>query len=218
MGSLFAELLPEMVGLIVTPGAVAGCTLLLHSSRPVRNPVAFGSAFLLVYTLIAISALLGGASEPGATSQDTAHSAGLVVGLIFLAAGSWIAVHPTGPVASTPKWLTALQSAGPGRAFVVGLGFAIINPNLFIIVSGMSVISSSHVGPGAALLAAVLLLVAAALDFLIPIAIYLVLGERAKQAMDSVQAWMIRNSRNLTLGVLFVFGALFTIRGVLDLS
>lgn len=218
MGGLFAELLPEMVGLIVTPGAIAGCTLLLQSSRPVRNPIAFGSAFLVLYTLIAVSALLGGASEPGATSQDTAHSAGLVVGLIFVAAGCWIAVHPAGPVASTPKWLAALQNAGPGRAFIVGLAFAMINPNLFIMVSGMSVISSSHVGPGAALLATLLLLAAAALDFVIPIGIYLALGERARHGLDSVQAWMLRNNRGLTLGVLFAFGALFTIRGVLNLT
>ncbi|MBF4997428.1 hypothetical protein IRT45_09680 [Nocardia sp. BSTN01] len=37
MGDLLVLLLPEVIGLIVTPGAVAGCVLLLQSHRPIAN-------------------------------------------------------------------------------------------------------------------------------------------------------------------------------------
>ncbi|MGW0180998.1 GAP family protein, partial [Nocardia sp. NPDC003345] len=173
MSDLAVQLLPEILGLLVTPGAIAGCILLLRSGRPVRNPLVFGSAFVFVYFLIALSALLGGATGEGSTSHRASSVAGLLIGLLFLAGGAVLALRPRRAGNGRPRLLDELRDAGPRRVLVAGLGLAVINPNLFIMMSGMSVIASSHVGPGRALLATCALLVAAALDFLIPIGVYL---------------------------------------------
>ncbi|MFE6862421.1 GAP family protein [Nocardia sp. NPDC057668] len=217
MGELLLQLLPELVGLLITPGAVIGCILLLHSRRPIPNAAAFGAAFVLVYAMIAISALLGGASDPGATPEEVSHGAGLVVGLLFLAVGCWTATRKPPPVGSRPRLLAELESAGPRKAFVIGIALAVINPNLFIMMAAMSSISSSGSGAGAALVATLALLVAASLDFLIPMGVFVILGERARTALDRAETWMLAHSRALSLGVLFGFGALFTVRGVIDL-
>jgi hypothetical protein len=173
MGDLLVVLLPEMFGLIVTPGAIAGCVLLLLRSRsPVPSALAFGGAFVTVYTLIALAAILGGASDPGAVSPDTSHGTGLVVGVLFL---------------------------------------------LFLMISGMSYIAGSPEGPGTALLATLLLLVAASFDFLVPIGVYLALGDRARIWLGALEKWVLRHSRGLSLAVLFGFGALFTARGLVNL-
>ncbi|WP_067690451.1 GAP family protein [Nocardia jejuensis] len=218
MGELLLQLLPEMVGLVITPGAVIGCILLLHSRAPIPNAVAFGGGFLVVYTMIAISALLGGASDPDATSKDVSHGAGLVVGLLFLAIGSWMALRKPPAVAKRPRLLQELDTAGPPKAFVIGIALGVINPNLFIMMAAMSSVSSSGVGPGAALLATVLLLVAASLDFLIPVGVFVLLGERARLGLDRAESWMLSHSRALSLAVLFGFGALFTVRGAASLA
>ncbi|NEW34484.1 hypothetical protein GV791_18250 [Nocardia cyriacigeorgica] len=220
MADLLVVLLPEMTGLVVTPGAIAGCILLLHSRRPVGNALAFGGAFVAVYALIAISALLGGASDPGATSKDVAHGTGLIVGLLFLLAGLWMLFRrPVERVRTEPpKLLRELESSGPQRAFVIGIALAVLNPNLFLMMSGMSAISSSDASPAAALGATALLLLAASLDFLVPIAVYVIAGDRAQRWLDAMQIWMIRNSRPMTLAVLFGFGALFAARGIVDLA
>ncbi|WP_446222607.1 hypothetical protein ACTWPB_22855 [Nocardia sp. IBHARD005] len=118
MGELLALLLPEMIGLVVTPAAIAGCVLLLQSRRPIANALAFGGAFLLVYTQVGAAALL----------------------------------------------------------------------------------------------------IAATVDFVVPIAIYLVLGERAEAGLGGAKQWMLRNNRAMSIGVLFAFGALFTIRGIANLT
>ncbi|MBF6416151.1 GAP family protein [Nocardia cyriacigeorgica] len=221
MGDLLIQLIPVMSGLVVTPGAIVGCVLLLHSRRPIGNALVFGAAFVVVYSLIAISALLGGASDPGATSKDVSHGAGLAVGLLFLAAGVWVWLRR--PARRTnadepPKLLRELESSGQQRVFVIGIALAVINPNMFLMMSGMATISSSHVSAGTALLATLLLLVAASLDFLIPIGVYLIFGERARRWLDALQVWMIRNTRLLSLAVLFGFGALFTARGIVELA
>ncbi|WP_336882469.1 GAP family protein [Rhodococcus globerulus] len=217
MDELIVQLLPEVAGLMITPGAIIGCILLLQSRQPVHNAVAFAAGFLVVYVMIAVSALLGGASDPGSTTPETSHGAGLVIGLIFLSIGSWTAVRQPRPVAGRPRLLRELDTAHPPKAFILGVALGAINPNLFLMISGMSIIASSTVGVVAALLATLALLIAAFIDFLIPIGAYLALGERARTGLDAVEAWMLRNSRTLTLFVLFGFGALFTVRGVVDL-
>ncbi|MEU1980679.1 GAP family protein [Nocardia sp. NPDC019395] len=219
MGDLLVVLVPEMVGLIITPGAIAGCVLLLLRSRtPVPSALAFGGAFVLVYTLIALSALLGGASDPEAVSPDTSGGAGLFVGLLFLLGGLWILFRrPAGRRQGPPKLLQELEDSGPRRAFFVGIALAVINPNLFLMISGMSYIASSPVGPVWALLATVLLLGSASLDFLVPVGVYTALGSRARTRLGVLEGWVMRHTRGLSLAVLFGFGALFTVRGLGDL-
>ncbi|WP_227983087.1 GAP family protein [Nocardia spumae] len=218
MGDLLVLLIPEIIGLIITPGAIVGCVLLLQSSRPTANSCAFGGAFLLVYTQIAIAALLGGAGDPQSTSKDTSHWAGLAVGLLFLACGVWIAIRKPRSRHAAPRWVGELENVGPRGAFIMGLGLAVINPNLFIMMSGMSLISSSGVSVSMAILATVVLLISAILDFVIPIGIFLLLGERARTGLDAAKTWMIGHTRVLSLGVMFGFGALFTIRGIVNLA
>lgn len=217
MGELLAQLLPEMIGLILTPGAILGCILLLRSQRPAPSAGAFGAGFCLVYVFIAVSALLGGASDPDATTPEVSHGAGLVVGALFLIAAVWLSVRPRRQRAERPKVLRELETAGPRRAFVIGVALGVLNPNLFIMMSGMSIIASSPVGTANALLASLLLLLSASLDFVIPIGVFLAAGERARTALDTAEAWMLGHTRILTLAMLYCFGALFTVRGITNL-
>ncbi|MEV0431659.1 GAP family protein [Nocardia sp. NPDC050413] len=218
MGGLLVMLLPEIIGLMITPGAVIGCVLLLRSREPVRNAAMFGGGFLTVYGLVALAAILGGASDPAATSARTSSAAGLVVGLLFLAAGGWLLVRNPRTTAERPRLLAELDSAGPRKAYVLGLVLGVLNPNVFIMLAGLSTISSSAVGVGAALTATLVLLVAAIADFLIPVGIFLAAGARAESALATAESWMLAHSRTLTLAVLLGFGALFTVRGIVSLA
>ncbi|MGN2639542.1 GAP family protein [Nocardia takedensis] len=218
MNGLFGRLLPELLGLLITPAAVVGCVLLLRSGNAVRNAFSFGGAFLLVYTQIALAGLLGGATDAHAGSQRAAHWVGLLVGLLFLVLAFRLASRPPAhEPGQPPRWVSELESAGPRRAFAAGLVLAVLNPNLFIMLSGISVIASAGAGPAASIAAILLLLLAAALDFLVPIGMYVLLGVRARTVLDDAKRWMIAHDRAVTIGVLLAFGALFTVRGLLAL-
>ncbi|GAF43847.1 GAP family protein [Rhodococcus wratislaviensis] len=217
MSELIWLLVPEMIGLVITPAAVVGCVLLLESANAVRNALAFGSAFLLVYSQIAVAALLGGAGDPSATSKTVSNWVGLIVGVLFLVVGVVMLAQKPKPAGATPKWMTALESATPRTAFVAGLALGTINPNIFIMLSGMTIISSSHVGIGGALVGTALLLVASMLDFAVPIGIYTVLGDRAQKGLSAAKSWMVRHNRALGVAVFFGFGTLFALRGLLAL-
>lgn len=217
MGNLIALLVPEIIGLIITPAAIAGAVLLLQSKRPIANVTAFAGAFALVYSQIIVTGLLGGASDPGATSQTISHWVGLAIGVLFLLIGLRVLTHKPDPDAPPPKWLTQLEAATPRTAFAAGALLAVLNPNLFIMMSGLSIISSSDATTGQAIVGALLLFIAAMLDFLVPVGAFLLLGDRAKTGLDSVKRWMLANNRAMTMAVLFGFGAMFTLRGIASL-
>ncbi|AQA20785.1 hypothetical protein BTZ20_5500 [Rhodococcus sp. MTM3W5.2] len=217
MGELILLLIPEMIGLVITPAAIAGCVLLLQSDNPIRNALSFGGAFLMVYTVIGVAALLGGAGDPSATSQTVSHWIGLCVGVLFLVVGLFQLLQRRKLVAETPKWMLELEEATPRTSFVIGLLLANLNPNLFIMLSGMSIISSYGSTWPEALVGTVLLLLASVLDFLVPIGVYLLLGDRARRGLDRAKTWMIRRNKELGVGVFLGFGVLFTLRGALAL-
>ncbi|QCQ93391.1 GAP family protein [Rhodococcus sp. SGAir0479] len=217
MGELILQLLPELAGMAVTPAAIAGCVLLLQTKRALANAFAFFGAFMIAYTAIGVAALLGGATHETSRSGAVSHWAGLVVGLVFLAFGMWQLIRRRSPSDTGPEWMQQLADAKPRGAFIMGAALSIVNPNLAIMISGMTVIAAAETTPGAAVFGTVLLLSAAALDFLVPIAVYAAFGDRAKSALGAVKQWMITHERPLTLTVFFGFGALFVVRNLVAL-
>ncbi|MDH6282417.1 GAP family protein [Prescottella agglutinans] len=216
MGELILQLLPELAGMAVTPAAIAGCVLLLQTKRALANAFAFFAAFMIAYTAIGVTALLTGATHD-ARSGTASHWAGLVVGLVFIAFGVGQAVRTRVPSDTGPEWMQQLSNAKPRGAFVMGAALSVLNPNLAIMVSGMTVIAASDTSAGASMFGTVLLLLAAALDFIVPIGAFLILGERAKEGLAVVKSWMLEHERPLSLTVFFGFGALFVIRNVVAL-
>ncbi|GAB2644916.1 hypothetical protein GCM10027068_25640 [Prescottella soli] len=217
MGDLILQLLPELAGMAVTPAAIAGCVLLLQTKRALANAFAFFAAFMIAYTAIGVAALLGGATHD-TRSGTASHWAGLAVGLIFVAFGVAQLIRRRVPSDTGPEWMQQLANAKPRGAFVMGAALSIVNPNLAIMISGMTIIAASDTSVGASVFGTVLLLLAAALDFLVPIGVYLAFGDRAKAILAKVKEWMLAHERPLTLTVFFGFGALFVIRNVIALA
>jgi hypothetical protein len=109
---MLVDLAPEIIGLILTPAAIAGCILLLQSQRPYLNAIAFGAAFIVLYAAISIIVLAIGSSVDA--SDDSSISKGIVgitVGALFILLGIVIALHhqqtreghPSGPRCSRPR-------------------------------------------------------------------------------------------------------------------
>ncbi|MCL2535271.1 MAG: GAP family protein [Nocardiaceae bacterium] len=213
MGELILQLLPELAGMAVTPAAIAGCVLLLQTKRALANAFAFFAAFMIAYTAIGAAALLGGATHD-TRSGAASHWAGLAVGLIFVAFGVAQLVRKRVPSDTGPEWMQQLTNAKPRGAFIMGAALSIVNPNLAIMLSGMTIIAAADTTPASAVTGTVLLLFAAALDFLVPIGIYMAFGKRAKDGLASAKKWMIEHDRPISLCVFFGFGALFVIRSL----
>lgn len=212
---MFVELIPEIIGLILTPAAIAGCILLLQSQHPLVNALAFGSAFIVLYAAISIAVVaIGGTVEQ---TDDTSTAKGVVsitIGVLFLLIGAVIALHHKRTREGPPKWTTMLETAHPTGAFVAGSVLALANPNVFLLLSGLGIVVTEGGSDGERVGGVVVLLGAVALDFVVPIVLFVLLGATARRWLDSGKAWLVGHDRQLTLVIMFGFGALFVIRGL----
>lgn len=213
---MYLDLLPVVIGLLLTPAAIVGTILLLQSDRPLANAIAFGGGFLSSYLVICVIALSVGRAADASGEGTIKYVVHLVVGLFFIAVGLVMMRRKPVP-GKTPKWMQMLEDCGPPKAFVVGVVMSLVNPNLFILLSGLSIVATMHDGIGDEIGGTCLLLGAVALLFALPIAVYLVFGDEAKDRLLGAKGWMVRHDRPLTLGVLFGFGALFTLQGLVGL-
>ena len=123
----------------------------------------------------------------------------LLVGLlVFLAIRNFVRRKTIEP----PRWLGALQNAGPRTAFTTGLLLLSVFPSDFIILVTVGVNLAQN---NASLLAALPFVVATVLIAALPLLVYLLFRRRAQEAMPKVREWMNTNSWLVNIIVYVVF-------------
>ncbi|MFI6426297.1 GAP family protein [Promicromonospora sp. NPDC050880] len=222
-----AQLVPEIVGLAVTPAAIVACLLLLGSHRPYRNVAVFGGTVLVVYAALGAVALVLGRSTG---TQETADPGtvrgwiGLVVGVLFLVGGV-LALLRRRAAAGTPAPAPGAEPEAPGwarrlahpttRVLVISaVVLALVNPNVAIFLSGLGMVLTADVAVAGQVLGVLVLVVASVLDYVIPTAFYAATGLPGRRRLTAMRSWLVQHDRAIGAAVLLVFGTLFTIRGL----
>lgn len=229
MWELAGQLLPEMVGLAVTPAAVVACLLLLGSSHPFRNVIMLATPFLALYGLLAVAAVAAGRTAD-VSSDDPSTIRGwlsLVIGVLFLAAAavSWFrplrqSVGPrsagaVGPASTTePGWVSRLRDPSPRLVLGAGALLAVVNPNVAILISGLGIVVTADVAFGVQAGGVALLLAASMIDFVVPALVFVLAGARGRGWLESATRWLLAHNRVIGIVVLLVFGVLFVGRGL----
>lgn len=215
---MIQSLLPEWIGLMLTPLAIVGTVVLLSTARPLANAFSFCVSFALVYSILSIVAILIGRAS-GATADDSAahHVVSLVVGLAFLFIAIALALRPPRSRREPPGWSKALASATPGKIFVTGSAASLINPNVAILLSGLTFLVTLGIPVSEQMSWAATLVLASLVPFLIPIGIYVLFGSRSKDILKGMMDWLIGHDRPITIGTLLLFGVIFAGRGLLGL-
>jgi threonine/homoserine/homoserine lactone efflux protein len=213
---MWADLVPEWIGLILTPLAVVGAIVLLGTNRALPNALSFAGAFALNYAILSAIVLWVGTVAAAEVEQGRGrYLISMLMGLLFLGIGLAVLLrHHVGATGGKPKWAVVLETATPVRAFLGGFALSLINPNVVILLSGLTLIITSGETIGTQVLGALTLVLASLIPFAIPIGIYLVMGEGGKEMLKKVFAWMIEHEKALTAGTLLLFGALFFGRGL----
>jgi Sap-like sulfolipid-1-addressing protein len=224
VGDLVATLAPEIVGLAVTPAAVIACLMLLGSSHPYRNVACLAGVFLVVYGVICVVVVaLGRVSGTSTDDPSTAHGwAGLVVGILFLVGGvvSWLRPPRVVATAETtsvplPGWAARLRDPSVKLVLAVALVLAVLNPNIAILASGLTLLVARDSG-AEQLVGVALLLAGSMVDFALPTLAFVVGGERGRAHLRSATLWLIAHNRVIGIVVLLAFGLLFAGRGLVQ--
>lgn len=222
MGDLLAQLVPEIIGLIVTPASIVACLLLLSSERPYRNVAVFGGTALAVYALLGAVALFAGRAIGAHETQDPTTVRGwisLAIGVLFLVGGttSFLRRPPRQEAAAAdhlPGW--ARKLAAPTLPILVGgaVVLALLNPNVVIFFSGMGMVMTADLAAGQHAIGILVLVVASILDYVVPTLIFAVSGDKGRGSLRAAQSWLVRHDRIIGAVLLLVFGLMFTVRGL----
>ena len=210
------ELIPLGLVIAISPLSIIPGILVLHTPRPRPTSLAFLIGWILGIAVIT-GAFVGG-SDVSNDGLDTKPSwapyvrIGLGLALIAFGIYRWLGRHRS---AHNPKWMTALSSMGPARAFLTAIVLTVANLKVFAMCAAAGVaIGTAALGRTGAWQAALIFTALSASSVAIPVVAYLFAGERLDAPLDRVKEWMERNHSALVAGILLLIGAALLYKGI----
>ena len=216
MSDTLSGLIVLAIGGSVAPPLLLLTTLFLGSRRPLLNAAALALGYFTTCAVIGISGLvLFGGAESTVSTVGRVISA--TIGALLIVLGLRSLLASPDPDVSQPRWMASIDAMSPPRAFGFGMAlFPLQVKNLAIFVACVNLIIASSLSPQGSIVALMLVLVIFAIPVLVLIGLYAAVPQRASTMLGSLQAWMGRNNRVITVALCFVFGTFFLLRGLLE--
>jgi hypothetical protein len=206
----------SVIPLAITMNAgpqIMSAIIFVTASKPLKLSAYFITGVVIAVTVgVTITYTLATVLGNGVSLGDPSNSGSLgniiqyvLVGLlVFLSIKSYLGRETSAP----PRWLGALQNAGPRTAFTTGLLLLSVFPSDLVILVTVGINLAQQ---NASLLGAVPFVVATILIAALPVLSYLLFRRRAERAMPKVRDWMNTNSWlvNIIVYVVFILLILF---------
>lgn len=202
------------VAIAASPFAMLPAILLLFTDRPRASSSAFLAGWaggLLVATTVAV--LLSEVIETGGYAPAWVSWARLVAGVALVVFGvrQWF----SRAAKAEPRWMSALSTMRPRAALRLGLLVSAANPKVLLMcVAAGITIGSSTVAPGLVVAWVLGFVAVASLSVAVPLAAFVILGERALPVLDRLRDWLQRNSSALMAVVITVIGVVLVTEGL----
>jgi Sap, sulfolipid-1-addressing protein len=157
----------------------------------------------------------GTAGAAGSTASTIGRVISVTLGVLLIVLGLRRLLKTRDPDASLPRWMEAVSSITPARAFGIGIVlFPLQIRVLAIFVACINLIATASWRTQDSIVGLVLMLLIFAIPVLVLIGLYAAMPQRASSMLWSLRAWMEKNNRPITVVLCFVFGAFFLMRGV----
>ena len=219
MGPVIGDILPFAIGVAISPVPIIAVILMLFSARARQNGPAFLVGWVVGLTAVVVLVMaIAGASGAGSGTASTLASlvkAGLGILLVALGFAQWRKRPGPGETAAMPKWMDAIDSLAPVRAFGLGLLLSAVNPkNLTLAIGAALTIAQASLSLGGAAASVIAFVVLGSVSIAVPVAYYLVGGESAKRTLDGWKTWLGANNTTVMAVLLVVMGAVLFGKGI----
>jgi threonine/homoserine/homoserine lactone efflux protein len=207
------QILTLGVGVALSPIPIIAVVLMLSTPRARANGPAFVLGWVIGLAVVGaiVLAVAGGAganedAEP-ATWVDVVK---IVIGVLLalVAAKQWRGRPRRGAEAELPGWMRTIDSFTPTRSLAIAAALSGINPkNLLLTVGAATAIAQAGVSTGQQAIALAVFIVVGTLGPGIPVAIYFVMGDRARRLLDDLKTRMAANNAAIMAVLCLVIGA-----------
>lgn len=213
MGNAIGEILPLAIGVALSPVPIIAVVLMLGTPRARANGPAFAVGWLAGLAIVGAIVLMlasGNAAEDTGEPATWATMVKLVFGVLFLliAARTWRMRPIPGEEAQMPKWMLAIDTFTAGKSLGFGVLLSAVNPkNLALTIGAATAIAQTEIAGGEQALALAIFVILGSLTILAPVAIYFLMGARAKQILDGLKDFMAAHNAAIMTVLLLVLGA-----------
>ncbi|MFJ9704609.1 GAP family protein [Streptomyces sp. NPDC101234] len=212
MGHAVGDVLGLAAGVAISPLPIVAIILILATPQGRLNGLLFALGWVLgLAALGAIMLAVGGSGGASAHKHPATW-----VGALKLALGALLALfgalqwrrRPKDPSqAQLPKWMAAIDRFGPGKILGLGLLFSAGNlKNAPLTIAAAASISSAGISVPQQIVTLAIFVIIASLGVLAPLAVYLVMGERAKSILGSWRDWAAQHNVAVLAVLFFVLG------------
>lgn len=207
MGDAIGEFLPYAVGIAVSPVPIAAVLLMLVTKKARTNGPLFLLGWMAGLTVAGVVVLFIPAL--GSSEGEPSTASGVVkgiLGLLLLVGGvnAWRKRPKEGEKAAAPAWMEQLDGFNGIKSLGVGFFLSGVNPkNLLLAVGGAATIAGAALNTTQQYVALAVFVLIASLSILIPVVLFLVMGEKGEAAMTRTKDWMIQNNQTV-MAVLFL--------------
>ncbi len=211
MAGTIGQILPLALGIGLIPIPVIAIILMLLTPRSRANGASFLIGWvggLLLVGSIAI-AVANRTSVYGDEDSSTVNWITIAVGVVLIGLGirKWLGRPRSGEAGALPKWMSAVTSFTPARAFGLGATLSAANPkNIALTIAAAATIAESGLPIGREALALVAFVVVATAGVATPFVVVLAKGTRATTTLEGWRSWLERHNAALMAGVLLVIG------------
>jgi hypothetical protein len=210
MAEGISAVLTYAIGVAISPTPIIAGILMLFSARArVNGPMFLAGWVFAIGALSAVAYFLADAGDTATdeTASDTISWGRFAVGVFFLllAAKQWRSRPAPGVQSEMPKWMAGIDSFSPGKALTLGLIVAGVNPkNLLLSLGAGAALAQVAPTTSEAVVSWVVFVVVGSVTIAGPVVYYLVGGEKARAALDSMKQWLAVNNAAV-MTVLFLF-------------
>ena len=213
MGNAIGEILPLAIGVAISPVPIITVVLMLGTPRARANGPAFAVGWLAGLTIVGAIVLLlasGNAAEDDGSPATWASVLEFVFGvlLLLMAARIWRGRPKPGQEAEMPKWMQTIDGFSAGKSFGAGALLSGLNPkNLALTIAAATAIAQTGIPGGKQAVALAVFVVVGSLTILAPVAIYFLMGAKAKEILDDLKGFMQAHNAAIMAVLLLVLGA-----------
>jgi hypothetical protein len=213
MGSVIGSLLPQAVGVAISPVPIIAVILMLFSKNARANGLAFMLGWIIALAEVGgVVLVLGDAGKisAGGTPSTLAYVIKLALGLLFLflAVRSWKGRPKPGEEPKSPAWMASIDSLTSGKAFGMAVLMAGVNPkNLGLALAASLTISQGGLSGSQSWISLAVFVVLSSLTVAAPVLYYLFAGAAATKTLTTWKVWLTANNGTVMFVLFLVLGA-----------
>jgi hypothetical protein len=220
MGQAIGDSLPLAIGVAISPIPIIAIILMLLSKRAGANSASFligwvAGIAIVTSVVVAVAGTATLQTTSGPTTTVSWIKVGLGVLLLLVGVRDWRKRPKGTEQPSLPKWLTTIENVTPPKAGGLGFVLSAINPkNLLLIVAGGMAIDQGATGSGQKAVSIVVFTVLAAGTVALPVILNLVMGQRARRTLESMNEWLRVNNATVMAVLILVIGLVLIGKGI----